>query len=417
MLQLFTMESSSPVTVNPVYKKKSRLNTNEERNKMKRERRKRKRNPQICDLEQGNHDHGEISRSQPLPSKLPAENKSDDDVQKLNSPRVQHNSPVIVASCTCDSSSTLAKYKGMARYYWERWQWESSQRKEMVRKSTTTRDNHHHGITQINSLCLSNPIKDGKTTEVVLGTGSFGIVRLQLFRGMLVAVKELLPHTLRSDVMKEALILSQLSHPHITFLFGVSTESFPYKIVMQFHPGIHANKSLTLYEAVVRRVLIDEGNVWLYLSAQILDAINYLHHSPCILHNDLTSNNILITTSTKKPMFNIVVIDFGKATKATEGKKLILSQLEKADYMRRYPHIAPEVIEGCANQSTESDMYSLGDILLFIYDHGCLSFLNSQLHSQFGKMATKCRLVVSNQRSTAKEALESIQSLIQKYES
>ena len=73
-----------------------------------------------------------------------------------------------------------------------------------------------------------------------LGRGSFGIVKFLTFRGMKVAVKELLPRTVLSDVRHEARILAQLSHPFVPYLFRVCTIVQPYRIVMQFHGIVHS---------------------------------------------------------------------------------------------------------------------------------------------------------------------------------
>ena len=55
----------------------------------------------------------------------------------------------------------------------------------------------------------------------------------------------------------------------------------------------------------------------------------------------------------------LVVIDFGKATTVERGKRYHLSESEKAEYIRRYSHIAPEVVEGLTKQSKMSDMYAV----------------------------------------------------------
>ena len=52
---------------------------------------------------------------------------------------------------------------------------------------------------------------------------------------MLLLIKEFLPHSVKDDVNNEARLLTQLCHPYLPYLFGVTTESQPYRIVMQFH--------------------------------------------------------------------------------------------------------------------------------------------------------------------------------------
>ncbi len=50
-------------------------------------------------------------------------------------------------------------------------------------------------------------------------------------------------------------------------------------------------------------------------------------------------------------------IDFGKATTVNDGRKYSLSDTEKAEYTQRYPHLAPEVIDGITRQTKWSDIY------------------------------------------------------------
>ena len=80
-----------------------------------------------------------------------------------------------------------------------------------------------------------NPIKDDKSVEVYIGQGSFSITQLKVCRGMKVAVKQFRACTQKSDVYNEASILSTLCHPHLSYLFGICTESTHYRLVVQFH--------------------------------------------------------------------------------------------------------------------------------------------------------------------------------------
>lgn len=62
-----------------------------------------------------------------------------------------------------------------------------------------------------------------------------------------------------------------------------------------------------------------------------------------------------------------MLIDFGKACLANEGKKKVLSRNEKAIYYKEHYHIAPEVIEGLCPQSIKSDVYSFGVVIASLY--------------------------------------------------
>ena len=115
----------------------------------------------------------------------------------------------------------------------------------MQDKMIQSRTNVSSQFQEIEPSLLINPVqKNGQIEDVFVGRGCFAVVKLQLFRGIKVAVKEVLPRTVLSDVHHEASIIMRLSHPYVTYLFGVCTHQHPYKIVMQFE-GI-ANNTTTL---------------------------------------------------------------------------------------------------------------------------------------------------------------------------
>ncbi len=168
---------------------------------------------------------------------------------------------------------------------------------------------------EIDPTLLQDPVRKGSEPEVFIGRGSFGVVKLQVFRQMNVAVKEMSPRTVLSDVLNEARILALLCHPFVPYLFGVCTAVKPYRVVM---------------------------------------------------HNDLSASNILVAdsvterVSTPDLFVQIVLIDFGKVTTVSNGRKYRLSDIEKT---RRYPHLAPEVIDGITRQTKWSDIYAAGGIM------------------------------------------------------
>lgn len=230
---------------------------------------------------------------------------------------------------------------------------------------------------EIEPSLLTNPVqKNGQIKDVFVGRGCFAVVKLQLFRGIKVAVKEVLPRTVLADVHHEASILMQLSHPYVPYLFGVCTQQQPYKIVMQFEGIADNTTTLTLNDAVLNKLITGE-TAWLTLCAKLMEALRYLHEEVSILHNDIKTNNIIISekrvqtqrnsTSDEVPV-QIVLIDFGKATTIQEGKRYHLSWTEQAEHTRRYPHLAPELIEGITKQTQRTDMFSAGRILQHIID-------------------------------------------------
>ena len=47
-----------------------------------------------------------------------------------------------------------------------------------------------------------------------------------------------------------------------------------------------------------------------------------------------------------------------------------LSGIERIEYVHRFPHIAPEVIEGETCQTIYSDVYAYGKIMFHLANHG-----------------------------------------------
>ena len=131
------------------------------------------------------------------------------------------------------------KYKRMSRSFWERWQWELQQRKEYLQAQKNYSRSFRSGsgitnttILEIDPKHLLLPPSMQSVDECYIGRGSFGVVKVQLYRGISVAVKEALPRTLLADVRREASILAQFGHPHVPYLFGVSLRSRPYCNIM-----------------------------------------------------------------------------------------------------------------------------------------------------------------------------------------
>ena len=245
-------------------KRISRRNTIEEKKRIRNNRRRRKRLPKTRILEKKVQDlRGAIKRERLLKEESQA--------------KAQH-------------------FKGMSRSFWERWHWELQKRREAMSLQarsglqTSTPALPFH---EIDPSHLVNPATTTNSMTIWIGRGSFGVVKLQEYRGFQVAVKELLPNTNLADVHHEASVLMRLCHPHVPFLFGVCTQE-PYRLVLQFH-GI-GGTSLTLWKAITEKdECVKSGEVCLGLCMQMFEALSYLHDDAGIVHNDLKCNNILLT--------------------------------------------------------------------------------------------------------------------------
>ena len=137
-----------------------------------------------------------------------------------------------------------------------------------------------------------------------------------MLRGILVTVKEFL----KADV---TLILNRICHPYLPLLIGMCTKQLRH--------------------------------IWVHLCAQLLEAMKYLHEEANILHNDIKSNNVLVAQSNGDQFhYQVVLIDFGKATSIEESKRYHLTGIEKIEIFLII--IAPEVVEGETKQSEFSHL-------------------------------------------------------------
>lgn len=164
-----------------------------------------------------------------------------------------------------------------------------------------------------------------------------------------------------------------------------------------------------------------ESNDWLALCFQLMEALRYLHNEALILHNDIKANNALISERSELPQgpscasradhLNFVLIDFGKASTVDQGKKYCLSWIEKTEYTRKYPHLAPELIEGITKQ-TKKTFFSVGAIIQRIVDYNLFSQLPLSSRSTIATFATNYRSPNFCSRPSASMALETFKQLL-----
>lgn len=117
------------------------------------------------------------------------------------------------------------------------------------------------------------------------------------------------------------------------------------------------------------------------LAGQIIDAIEYAHDKG-ILHRDLAPTNVLVFNG-ESPI--VKVVDFGL------GKVLNSKSLHTTAGDRRLGHIqytAPEQIASLQNASIESDVYSLGCLVGFVFTGREPGNQKSHVLAQLCKRAT-----------------------------
>lgn len=327
-------------------------------------------------------------------------------------------------------------YRCMAKTYWERWRYELEEGKKHIAKEREFRFKVRHIIKvpgnslslpklpHIDRSMLTNPSELGTAAsdrDIFVGRGSFGIVKFQQYRGIHVAVKEFLPRTRVESVESEAHILLKLSHPYVPLLLGICTSSNPFIMVMQYH-GIEG-KCITLHKEMIVRNVIPSGSYqsWLILCSELVEAVRYLHDDAEIVHNDLKSDNVILSESfTQQAIhslldFQIVVVDFGKATEKANGHRYNLNLTEKEQYRVQFRHLAPEVIDGTMKQGVHSDIYALGKILSKIsMDTTCFLGLCEDSLKQIQDVTRMCISLKPENRPNARKLCEVFEKVLMK---
>lgn len=203
--------------------------------------------------------------------------------------------------------------------------------------------------------------KDGKDTTVHLGHGVFGKCEKMFYKGIPVAIK--LYNNLSSiqDIRREADVMARCSHPSIPHIFGVNLTQKPYFLVSYFYGINNCTKSCTLYHALRSPTITLTKYCAGKIMLELCQALQHLHLKQ-LLHRDIKSDNILLTTL--HTGFHPMLIDFGKSIEVSEAisKKKCLSAHEQDDYRKKYRHIAPEIILG-QPPSFASDLFSFGVVM------------------------------------------------------
>lgn len=193
--------------------------------------------------------------------------------------------------------------------------------------------------------------------EALLGIGGMGAVfrATHLALGKVFALKVLHSvYTRDSDIitrfMREARAATQTGHPNIIDVLDIgTTDEGDVYFVMELLEGENLGKTIaTEGPLAVRRAV--------HVTRQICRALSAAHTAG-IIHRDLKSENVILTTKGKDPDF-VKVLDFGickqmNADSSTTSPGLIMGS---PDYM------APE--QGAGLEATvASDVYAVGCIL------------------------------------------------------
>ena len=202
-------------------------------------------------------------------------------------------------------------------------------------------------------LSKGDPINDTYEVVFYIGEGAFGEVyrvKHKFFEHsqvMKVFKEDYTNNTDLKEVIIEAQILSQLTHPNIVRVFEVNefekNSSRYYFMTMSFVSG----ESLT---QLLRRKIQLEIPVATSIIADVLTGLNIVHQNkPTIVHRDINTDNILLSYDGMKPQG--MLGDFGIARSIRQMDKLVGAG-------GRYFYFAPECFWDCYLPT--SDVFSLG---------------------------------------------------------
>jgi len=153
---------------------------------------------------------------------------------------------------------------------------------------------------------------------------------------------------------REALSVSNLSHPNIVEVYDVGEEDGEYYIVMEYLSGKTLKQLLKKRESLTLTEVID-------IMTQLTDGIAHAHES-YIIHRDIKPQNIMIEDDGK-----IKITDFGIAM------ALNATQLTQTNSVMGSVHYLPPEQASGKGATIKSDIYSLG-ILMYELLTGTVPF-------------------------------------------
>eukprot|EP01130_Rhizamoeba_saxonica_P013825 TRINITY_DN5942_c0_g1_i1.p1 TRINITY_DN5942_c0_g1~~TRINITY_DN5942_c0_g1_i1.p1 ORF type:complete len:739 (+),score=139.65 TRINITY_DN5942_c0_g1_i1:112-2217(+) len=184
-----------------------------------------------------------------------------------------------------------------------------------------------------------------------IGKGTCGIVHLATWNGTHVAVKKIFRSLLHADKIKEftqeARLLGGLRHPNVVLFMGVCVSSDELSIVTEY-----------IQKGSLRDVLNKEPEIFAEnyplirnMSLDVARGMNYLHnYDPPIIHRDLKSENILVTSG-----YKCKVTDFGLA-------KFDSGMARSHTFCGTIPWLSPEIFSG-EGYTRKADVYSYGIVI------------------------------------------------------
>ena len=218
----------------------------------------------------------------------------------------------------------------------------------------------------------------------ILGTGSFGEVRLAWHRlaGVAVAIKCYDKAKLSVGdsgsavrrVQQEVRLMERLSHPGVVRMFEAIDSPKRVVIVMELADGGN------LCEYVKMRGRLEEDEARL-IFLQLILAVEYLHESG-IVHRDLKLENILVCNNESGGSdVTVKIVDFGFSVFLRDPLKKLKIFCGTPSYM------APEIVQKREYVGRPVDAWSLG-VLLFAIIAGHFPFVGKTYTELYARICT-----------------------------
>ena len=200
---------------------------------------------------------------------------------------------------------------------------------------------------------LSKGQKINDRYEIIKNIGEGGMANVYLAQDTIldrkVAVKVLRGDLASDDkfirrFQREALSVSNLSHPNIVEVYDVGEENGSHYIVMEYIEGKTLKQLLKKRESLTLTEVID-------IMTQLTDGISHAHES-YIIHRDIKPQNIMIEDDGR-----IKITDFGIAM------ALNATQLTQTNSVMGSVHYLPPEQASGKGATIKSDIYSLGILM------------------------------------------------------
>ncbi|PSC73768.1 serine threonine-kinase [Micractinium conductrix] len=190
-------------------------------------------------------------------------------------------------------------------------------------------------------------------SPVRLGEGASGKVYRAIYRGELVAAKEIqLDRTAAEQdaFIAEALRLQDLRHQHVVQFYGLSVgEAGQGVLLMEYCEGRDLGSALDLQSGAEGSRVFGWYRQGRRVALEVAKALNYLH-SRGIVH---MSNNVLLTSNLESKLADVGVSRMQSRTFMSDLPALVGT----------WAYVAPEILMGGVNCSNAVDIYSYGVLL------------------------------------------------------